>query len=211
MPRLTLAAACAALLLLTGCRTYGDYDQTELTYEALKQTVANFGQTVPRLEAEAQALRRTPGVDSALVHAFDALVTAAQQVHARGQVRVQAFADDHDGFVLSEWVGSSTYRRLNEAFGATTIEQAQVMNTYHALAAIAGGRPDTTSYLAAAVGNARYSVVPGLYYRIANANRTVSVVGAARAPRPALPAAATPGPDTTRTVAPALTDTAAAE
>ncbi|HYE57724.1 MAG TPA: hypothetical protein VD948_04430 [Rhodothermales bacterium] len=211
MPRLTLPAACAALLLLAGCRTYGHYDQTERTYAALQQKVARFGQTIPRLEAEAQALRQTPGVDSTLVKAFDELVAHAKEVNSRGEIRLEAFEDNHDSFVLSEWVGPSTYRRLNEAFGATTMEQAHMMDIYESLAALAAGRPDSTSYLEAAVGNARYHVVPGLYYRIANANRTVSVAGAARTARPAPPAAANPGADTTRTAPSTQTDTTATQ
>lgn len=184
MPRLMLPAACAALVLLSGCRTYGHYDQTEETYASLQNIVGRFEQTLPRLEAEAQAIRAA-GADSMLAREFSTLVQHAQQVNARGKIRVEAFEDDHDSFVLSEWVGASTYRRLNEAHGATATEHAGVAERYYALAALAGGRPDTTSYLAAAVSNARYSVVPGLYYRIANANRTPSVLGALRSPRPA--------------------------
>jgi len=205
MPRLTLPAACAALVLLAGCRTYGQYDQTEETYTALQNTVGRFDQSLPRLEAEAQAVRAMPASDTTLAHELDALVARAQQVNARGKTRVAAFADDHSSFVLAEWVGPSTYRRLNEALGATATEQAEVADRYHALAAIASGRPDTTSYLAAAVRNARYSVVPGLFYRIANANRTVSITNALRMPRPAVtdtPAA--PAPDSAAASAPIM-------
>lgn len=184
MPRLTLPAACAALALLSGCRTYGRYDQTERTYAALESAVGRFEGTLPRLEAERQNVRAAAGTDTSLAHEFDALVQYAQQVNAHGKARVQAFADDHSSFILTEWVGPSTYRRLNEAYGATTMEHAAVADRYFSLAALAGGRPDTSSYLAAAVSTARYSVVPGLYYRIANQNRVVSVAGSLRNPRP---------------------------
>ena len=114
--------AALALLVLTGCRTYGDgYDIKPKTYRALQSAVESFEDELSRAEADLQMLRGVADdADTlrALADRYEELIGEHNSLLETQRERVDR---------LSAKAG---YRSLHTAYGATVTEQRMQKQKY---------------------------------------------------------------------------------
>ena len=178
----------ALFLAASGCRTYGEYDSEEATYQQMQRLVQQFDQDLTRARADLEALQKASRANPYL----SVLAAHYSQVVA-GQ---EAVLDEHRD-LLAELSSESTYRALNRAFGAMISEQRTIRLQREGLLSYVHDAytADTT---ATGDRDRPYSMIPPYYARVTEAQRNVTMnevlrLASMRAPSPGF--ALTP-PDT---------------
>ncbi len=155
------AAALGCLLLLAGCRTYGAYDNEELSLEQIRlsnrvfaEDLALAQQLTRRISAEAGASPQAAELPARL----DLLLTVHEAVLAEHR-RLEAEAEEHAG----------DYRFLKRALGAIITEEEVVRDRYLALldpeATVAPTRPQS-AYPGDVTQQSLYHVLPPYYLQL---------------------------------------------
>lgn len=121
--RLVPFLVCAGVLLLTGCRTYGNekYETGPKTYEALQETVKQLEQELGRAESE---LRR---LESA-AEAHPELQPLAERY--RSYVESHEAALDGHREQAERLSAGSAYRTLHRVYGATVTDRHLLQKQY---------------------------------------------------------------------------------
>ena len=147
-------------LVLSGCRTYGDYGTEEATFAEIEDVNSRFADELDRAQAEQATLQRAAGQYGDLkpfnAH-YDELLS-----------RHEALVASHAALTaqLSVKTGpmgrlTSSYRDLNRALGNIVADQQMMKDLYEEFAQeLAGLNPETRS------STSRYEIVPPFYERI---------------------------------------------
>lgn len=152
-----------ALLVLTGCRTYGGRDTEAKTYQQMQQAVRQFSDDLGRAEADLQSLESAAESNAALqpfAERFASVVERHEDTLAEHQSKVDALT------------ASSGYRDLHRAYGAIITDQRLIGKLYNRVvdnvhATVRGIPLAQTDSL----GPSYYQVEPLEYDRIRNAER----------------------------------------
>lgn len=121
--RLLPVVAMAAVLVLAGCRTYGNekYETGPKTYDALQQTVTQLEQELGRAESDLRRLESAAEAEPALqplaerYRSYVASHRAALEGHREEAERLSADA---------------SYRTLHRAYGAVVTDQRLLRKQY---------------------------------------------------------------------------------
>jgi transposase-like protein len=121
--RSLLLLPLAALLLLTGCRTYGDsgYEAGPKMYRQMQQAVRQSENDLNRARANLQSLQQAADTNAAL-----------QPMLERFRENVERHATivaDHRQ-MIDGLSASSSYRTLHRAFGAITTDERVIGKVY---------------------------------------------------------------------------------
>ncbi len=152
--RSVLYVAIAGLLVLSGCRMYGDggYGTKPKTYEAMQKAVQSFEDDLNRAETNLHTL------EDAATKA-DTLRPLAEQFHA--------LVDEHESLLASqrervERLGpDATYRNLHQAYGATVTEQRLMQQKYQRVITTVGATVrDTAAQTASSETDRQYTIRP---------------------------------------------------
>lgn len=179
----------AVVLLASGCRTYGAYDNEAKLLDEIRRANILFAEDYERAQGNLTTLKATAASNDRL----------ASFVEPFGEVvEVQeAILDQHRMMAEDAEANDGNYRLLNRTYGAIISDQAIISDRYVALLAEMQHTVDSTSgFVVPEEG--RFQVAPQFYDRIAyaNAQRSLSdILAMARAGTPA-PMAMT-APDTT--------------
>lgn len=160
--RIARLVPLVALLLLTGCRTYGGYETEAKTYTALQQTHRQFATELERAKADLNLLEEAAAENEALeplADRFAGIVARHEQVLAEQQDLLRRLSPE------------SSYRDLHRAFGAVVTDRRLTAKRYNravvAVQAAVRGVP-----VANAITPRSYYVVEPLdYARLDNADR----------------------------------------
>jgi hypothetical protein len=119
----SLSIVLAGLLLLTGCRTYGNegYDSGPKTYDAIQQTVTLLEQELGRAESD---LRRLESA-AASMDTLGALADRYRSYVASHEATLERYREQADR--LS---GGSAYRSLHRIYGAMVTDRRLLQRQY---------------------------------------------------------------------------------
>ena len=123
--RSTLLFVLAALLVLSGCRTYGGYDTKAKNYEAMQNAVQAFEEELSRAQADFQTLEDAASADTLET---DTLKALARQF--------QDHIDEHEELLkvqrerVDRLDADAAYRTLHRAYGAMVTEQRMMEQKY---------------------------------------------------------------------------------
>lgn len=135
--RRLVPGALLLLLVLAGCRTYGDYGTTEEIPRQMEQATQQFADDLARAESDVQALSAAVAQNSAL----EPFETRYRDLIAQHQ----AFLEQHRE-LTAQYQGSDNYRALNRTYGAIISEQRLVETRYNELHAriqrVVAGQPE---------------------------------------------------------------------
>ncbi len=126
LSRITRALALAplaALILLTGCRTYGDsgYESGPKMYSQMQQAVRQFEDDLSRAQADLQTLQQAADTNEALQPMLERFRRAVER-------HEQALASHRE--LVETLSASSSYRSLHRAYGAMTTDERVVRKVY---------------------------------------------------------------------------------
>lgn len=162
-PRL-LGCMLALLLVLSGCRTYGDYNNEALTFEQIREANRLFGEELERARSDLATLKQIetgntmmqPGVEQ---FATTVLMHEVMQInHLR----------------LAEEVDEDDYREVHRLYGAIIAEQDIIRERYdHVLRGMVSLSDTTESQRLGAASF--YQVAPQFYERMMAENQRMSV------------------------------------
>lgn len=152
-----------ALLVLTGCRTYGGRGTEAATYQQIQQAVRQFSDDLGRAQSDLQSLE-SAATSTPSLEPFAARFASVVQRH-------EATLDDHRA-MADALSASSSYRDLHRAYGAITTDQRLIGKLYNRVvdnvhATVRGIPLAQTDSLDASY----YQVQPMEYDRIVNARR----------------------------------------
>lgn len=177
--------AVLAVLVLSGCRTYGGYGSEEEAYEQIAEANRQFTEQLTRAQAELAQLVDGP----------------AARAHEDYVARFAALVEGHEA-VLAEQLdlqesleGSGDYRKLHNALGAIVSNQEIVQNRYEELYFELVQSLDSTAVYDEVLLS-RYAFVPPFYQAIMADLKTQRVAQRADALLTGQAPAQTP-PDTT--------------
>lgn len=150
-------------LLIGGCRTYGGYDSTSKTHQAMQRSVEAFSDELNRAEADFRTLADAAEESDSLQSLVD---------------EYQAALDKHESFLemqrrrVERLSARSDYRSLHRAFGATVTEQAMVEQTYQRViravrTVVQGARPES----AISKAERQYTIRPANFPSLWDADR----------------------------------------
>ena len=129
----TALLLAAALMLVTGCRTYGGYGSEEATYNEIQEAAQRYADRVERLAGDYQALTEASAQDAEL--AAYALRMADIIEHAEATLAFHL----HRAETLEE---GDSYRELSRALGAMISEQQILEDRYADLVGDIVGQPE---------------------------------------------------------------------
>lgn len=166
MPRIArfapLFLAVLLLVVTSGCRTYGQYGNTEAIPAQMQQAVQQFAGDLSRAESDILALSEATAQNAAL----EPMESTYRDLIARHQT----FLEAHRA-IAAEYADGGSYRVLNREYGGMISEQRLVATRYAELHArirrVVSGQPpalETTM-------KSRYVVNPTYYQRIQNRQR----------------------------------------
>lgn len=163
--RSSLLLCAVAGLVLTGCRTYGEYNSEELTYQQMQRLVQQFDRDLTKARADLAALQKASADNpylSVLAAHYSQVVSAQEAV-----------LDEHRD-MLAELSPGSTYRALHRAYGAMISEQRTIRLQQEGLLRYVydAYTADTT---AMADRDRPYALIPPYYARVTEAQRDVTV------------------------------------
>lgn len=119
--RSILLFVLVALLVLSGCRTYGGYDTKAKNYEAIQDAVQSFEEELSRAQVDLQALEEAATSDTLEADTLQGLAR-----------RFQEHIDEHEALLetqrerVDRLDADTRYRTLQRAYGAMVKEQ-QIM------------------------------------------------------------------------------------
>lgn len=154
--RSVLLSVLAALLVLSGCRTYGGYGTKAKNYEAMQDAVQSFEEELSRAQAELETLEEAATSDT--------LQTDTLQGLAR---QFREHIDRHESLLetqrkrVDRLDADAAYRTLQRMYGATVKEQRIMEQKYqHVIQTVRttvhGEEPET----AASESRRRYTIRP---------------------------------------------------
>ena len=163
-----------AVLLLTGCRTYGGYDTEPATYDQIVDINAQFQQDLERAKGELAVLTRAASSDSELGEAVENLeeLVARHEELIAYHAEITAALDVKTG-ALGRL--STSYRDLNRTLGAIAAEQLGMHKNYEEFA-ISLVDASQRAQVQAELG--RYQIAPPFYEQIRFAMAERSIAGA---------------------------------
>lgn len=173
-PALLLFAA-AALVVLSGCRTYGHYGSEEALRTALTEATEAFAVELTQRRADADALAQLAARQPALAPYAEQYQNAVLAHDAvLGEARAHA----------EQLQGSGSHRGLKRAYGALVMSQASIHRQYQSILEAIAADADTASATQPYYDpQSRYFIVPPFYERLAGA-RTISLQEAVRGVQP---------------------------
>ena len=168
----------AFLLLLTGCRTYGDkYGNEEATLNQIGEANEQFADDLARARTNLAALRRAAESDSrleALAEQYAELLVAHEAllaVHIEQAAELDA-GDSIWDQTIGGWLGGGDYRPIHRTYGAIISEEQIMRDRYGELLAnalVATGRDSLEApWTLEPYPEGRYYIVPPQYERIRN-------------------------------------------
>lgn len=109
-----------ALLVLSGCRTYGGDGMEAKNYEAMQNAVHSFEDALNRAQADLETLEEAATTDTlkALARRFQEHVHEHEALLETQRERVHRLGPD------------AAYRTLQRAYGATVTEQRMIQGNY---------------------------------------------------------------------------------
>lgn len=171
----------AALVLLTGCRTYGSYDSTNLTLTEIEAANQLFEGELSRAQAELATLQQAASQNPMLADVAEAYAGAVA-LHEDMLAQHQAYAEE-----ASEH--RRNYRVQHRTFGAISAEQMIVKERYYR--ALSSG-----AHAVSLVDAGRYQVSPPYYVRAALQARAMTADELIRQTEAAATAAPAEGEET---------------
>ena len=164
-----------ALLLLTGCRTYGGFDSEEALYAQIEKTNQQFEDELTRAKAELNLIRNAAS-SNRLFASFAAQYEEILSTH-------EAAVADHAALFESLEVKTGpigrltqSYRKLNRGLGAILAEQNQIRDSYvHLLNNINRVAKDDAYVPVTIPEEGRYQAVPPFYESIRFALESLSM------------------------------------
>lgn len=183
MNRLATCGLVLALVLLTGCRTYGSFDSEELTVLEIIETHEQFVQELQRAQADLDALQRAGATNPLLAAAADewAYAVGAHEIYADAHALLVEEAIEHE----------DDYRRVHRIYGAMISEVNLAGDRYRAIQrglqdAILAGQTDAIRddipY------QSRLQVAPYYFQKLAYDSRRISTNDLIRLAQGAAPA-----------------------
>ncbi len=160
---LNLVRSCALALLvclpfLTGCRTYGEYGNVELTKEQMRIAVETFADDLILARSNLRQLQ-----DVANERAD--VIPFAEQYERIVALHTLLLADQQES--VEEAANSGDYRTVHRLYGAIIAEQSATAKRYRDLLEGPRATIDTTLTLAGhRVPQGRYAFFPPFYQRI---------------------------------------------
>lgn len=158
-----LATLLLLVVLVTGCRTYGDYGTEAELRNQISDAVDEFEKDLARSEADLAVLQRAAEGQSALnpmVDRFMSDIDAHRELLASHRTIAQNLE------------GSSSYRDLHRGYGTVTTEQRMMRNTYNRtvrnIRSVVTGQPVDATPLP---NKSFYFVEPVGYARLQNPQR----------------------------------------
>ena len=135
--RFVLVSALVCMLILDGCRTYGDYNTESKTYEAMYKAVDSFENKLYRAKADLRMLKAAHSYVSKLSRQ-QAIERAATQAEALQPLlaQFQAHVDEHSSLLetqldrMRRLSPDASYQTLSRAYGATVTEQRMMRKKY---------------------------------------------------------------------------------
>ena len=166
------------LLLVTGCRTYGDeYGNEEATLNQIGEALEQFEDELARARTNLATLRRAAESDSrlgALAEQYAELLVAHETLLAV-HVEQAAELDEGDSIwdqTIGGWLGGGDYRPIHRTYGAIISEQQIMRDRYGELLTNVLVATDRDSLEAPwtlePYPEGRYYIVPPQYERIRN-------------------------------------------
>ncbi|MFK7846347.1 MAG: hypothetical protein AB8G77_13700 [Rhodothermales bacterium] len=160
-------------LVLSGCRTYGDYGTEQASYDRIAAINTQFSQDLERAKGDLEVLKRAAGSDSDLKMAlmqYESLLAQHEEISARHKEMALNLT------VKTGLMGklSTSYRDLNRALGSITIEQLSMHKNYSRFAASLL-EDDSYKAIAGPESASRYHIAPPFYEEIRYALAKVSV------------------------------------
>jgi len=173
-------ALCVGVLVLTGCRTYGNekYENGPKTYGAMQETINQLDQELGRARSD---LRR---LESAAAD-MDTLQTLAERYRSYVQSHEAALADYRRQ--ADQLSADAAYRTLHRTYGAMVTDRRLLQKQYQrTVRAVWATVRDTTVPRKKALDPSRYVVTPVQFPRVGQ-NGPLTMAEALR------PAEGTPG------------------
>lgn len=159
-PRLLPVALVVSVLILTGCRTYGDegFESESKMYGALQESVQQIERSLQRSESDLQRLQAAAERDDRLeghVRQYRSLLQSHQMMAADHAQQAERLS------------GDASYRTLHRVYGAMITDQKLLQQKYRrALRGIWATVRDTTIPRPSARLPSRYSITPVQYPRV---------------------------------------------
>ena len=148
-------------LLVSGCRTYGAYDNEEKTLGEIHRTTTLF-------EAEYEKARGNLNTLEAAAASSSQLAPFAESYAAVVEVQ-ETVIEEHRAMVEEAEENDGDYRVLHRTYGAIISDHQIIRDRYATLLADMQHAMDSTAgYMVAEAG--RFQVAPQFYDRIAHAN-----------------------------------------
>lgn len=122
--RSTLLVLLAGLLVLTGCRTYGDYGSTAATIDQAAQAAQDYADALNRARADLDRLQAAAESNTALA------MFVPRYEHTIAQHEAQL--SDHRA-ITERLQDDPSYRTASRLFGAMISEQRATADRYHQL------------------------------------------------------------------------------
>ncbi len=142
------ATLLSALLLLTGCRTYGGYGTVEANNVQLSAEVAEFSASLAQAETQYEQLRSAANLDQGLVDEYLRTLEAHRAMSSRVSGEIAA----NDRF---------RYRAASRKLGAMITQSRQFHNRYQQILRAMVGDDS----IAEPTRIARYQAVPPTFIR----------------------------------------------
>ena len=176
------AAGSLLLLVLSGCRTYGDYGSEKATFDQIVESNAVFTAELEKARGELMAIEQAAGQHDELVPYVE---------HYKGLLEMhEKMLEQHKEMegtltVQTGLIGRLTpaYRNLNRALGNIAAEQAAMRDHYYTLVSeLSGSEEEEMLTWSPQVGKSRYQAVPPFYRQIQKEleRKTLSAVLEAR-------------------------------
>lgn len=162
-PRL-LGCMLALLLMLSGCRTYGDYNNEALTFEQIREANRLFGEELERARSDLAILKQMETGNTMMLPGVEQYATTVlmHEVMQTNHLR------------LAEEVDQDDYREVHRLYGAIIVEQDIIRERYdHVLRGMVSLSDTTESNRLASASF--YQVAPQFYERMMAENQRMSV------------------------------------
>jgi hypothetical protein len=155
-----LVVAAASLLVMTGCRTYGNdkYDTGPKTYQAIQQTVQQMEQELGRARSDLRQLE-------AAAKTMDTLRTLTARYRSHVESHEAALAVHRDQ--AERLSAGSSYRTLHRTYGAMVTDRRLLDKQYRrTVRAVWATVRDTTVPRRRALDPSRYVITPINFPRV---------------------------------------------
>lgn len=120
----SLSVLLLAVVVLTGCRSYGEHGSQEVMYDQMQLAVDQFESDLNRARADLDLLLDAAEEEEAL--------QAFVEAYRRALERHENHLEEHQR-AIERYDGSSSHRDLRRNYGAIITEQRMVRNRYDRL------------------------------------------------------------------------------